>query len=253
MTNIETISIKKAQVEAEKINSLIQNFRSQFGTYQSSMNINKIREEITNSFGYHFMDKNHNIDLERLNISKEDKEKLKFIDNYFEFETIYSKYVGKKSAEIKLDQMNISLTSSIYEAEATKIAKATKDKYFSVYDYRRKIPINEIIKLLNVKTKSYVTIHISDMTYGYETFRQLAEVIRITTGININHGDMIRQYGMTIDTYNKKLNSLNPYITFTAFANGNMRISISDPAVYNELRSYLINKEIQAIHKLRSN
>lgn len=211
-----------------------------------------VKNKIIYQYKYKFSDENNGVNIDKLNISKEDKDKIiNEVNTYDDFKKIVSKYIGD-SKKTKLKQMNLSISDSIYDTEIKKIQKQTGDKGFNVYDYRKNVDINQIRNLLLTKTKKYVPADIGFSTFSYERMRELEDVIRITTGLEINYQDMSRGFNTSIAQYNNQLNSIHSMISFKAFKNGNIRIAINDDRLHDNFRSYFIENEMDLIRKIRS-
>lgn len=251
--NILKVSIKKAELEAERINKLVKAMNTKYGTYirLESGKPQDVRDSILSDFKVAFSQKANNISLSKINLSEQDEAKLKTLDSYSEFKNIYMKYIGEGSDNVKLKQLEISLPFEVFDSEAKKYEKISGDKYFNSRDYRRQAPLEEIKTVLNKKTAKYVTLWFGESIGNYRKFDELSEVFRITCGFRITYDDMNKKWNESAVAYTNRLNSLHPTVTFKAFQNGNVRITIDDKQLHNNFRRYFIDKEMRDIIKMR--
>jgi hypothetical protein len=228
------------------INKCIDEIKAIESKYSINLSTGEARESIRNKFIREYSAQNHNVDVDRLQINADDKKKIFYADSYSELKTILDKYV-KNSSDVKLSQMRVHLNTDVYyESEAKKIAEMTNNKVYTGYSFRNTQPIETIYNLLYKKTEKYVTLGVYD--FRGQTVDDLNNIISIICDIKI---DFRKGYDESIANYEKRINSTNPELNIKPFKNGNMRLFINNPAKYEDVRRYFIDKEMKLIEGWR--
>lgn len=240
MGDIEKISVKKFLIKAEKLEK----------EYDVRLDTYRAEQSIRSHFITHVSHENNGLVIGDIRMSGEDSKALDNADTLAETRRIVKKYLKKDTKDMRVDQLSqATLPYGLLEKEANKMGGS---RHYGAWDLRRDkaVPLGTIEEMLMKKTAKFIPFKLGDMTYGYQTVREINELIGLVCGIESSIDT--QNYGESIIAYNKRLNETNPMMEIKVFQNGNLRLTFKDANVQAHFRQFMIEREMRAIIELRN-